>query len=122
VATDEKVGIAETTTRQQRTLDNYTKRSGNSRDNRCGCLEESEHEKELLRLLVKGDRGIEAGQDYDLNTVLAEANAITISFCNRSERILRRLEKFPESGRTTLNFQSYPTGRLSYRRIGFFIK
>ena len=39
------------------------------------AYEESEHEKELLRLLVKGDREIELGEGYDLNTVLAEADA-----------------------------------------------
>ena len=37
------------------------------------AYEESEHEKELLRLL---DREIETGQGYDLDTVLAEADAL----------------------------------------------
>jgi len=40
------------------------------------AYEKSEQEKELLRLLVKGDREIETGQGYDLDTVLAEADAI----------------------------------------------
>jgi len=40
------------------------------------AYEESEHEKELLRLLVRGDREIENGQGYDLDTVLAEADAL----------------------------------------------
>ncbi|MCD4718059.1 MAG: type II toxin-antitoxin system Phd/YefM family antitoxin [Desulfobacterales bacterium] len=40
------------------------------------AYEESEHEKELLRLLVRGDREIEIGQGYDLDTVLAEADAL----------------------------------------------
>jgi prevent-host-death family protein len=40
------------------------------------AYEKSEHEKELLRILAKGDREIELGEGYDLNTVLAEADAI----------------------------------------------
>ena len=40
------------------------------------AYEESEHEKELLRLLAKGDREIELDEGYDLNTVLAEADAL----------------------------------------------
>ena len=40
------------------------------------AYEESEHEKELLRLLAKGDREIELGEGYDLNTVLAEADVL----------------------------------------------
>ena len=40
------------------------------------AYEESEHEKELLRLLVRGYREIETGQGYDLDTVLAEADAL----------------------------------------------
>jgi len=39
------------------------------------AYEDSEHEKELLRILAKGDREIEAGKGYDLDTVLAEADA-----------------------------------------------
>jgi hypothetical protein len=38
--------------------------------------EEMEHEKELLRLLARGEREIETGQGYDLDTVLAEADAL----------------------------------------------
>jgi prevent-host-death family protein len=40
------------------------------------AYEKSEHEKELLMLLAKGDREVELGEGYDLNTVLAEADAI----------------------------------------------
>jgi prevent-host-death family protein len=40
------------------------------------AYEKSEHEKEILRILAKGDREIELGEGYDLNTVLAEADAI----------------------------------------------
>jgi len=40
------------------------------------AYEKSEHEKELLRLLAKGDREIEIGEGYDLDTVLAEADAL----------------------------------------------
>jgi prevent-host-death family protein len=38
--------------------------------------EKSEHEKELLRLLVNGDREIETCEGYDLDSVLAEADAL----------------------------------------------
>lgn len=40
------------------------------------AYEKSEHEKELLRLLAKGDREIELGEGYDPETVLAEADAL----------------------------------------------
>ncbi len=40
------------------------------------AYEKSEHEKELLRLLAKGDREIEIGEGYDLDTVLAEADLL----------------------------------------------
>ena len=40
------------------------------------AYEESEHEKELLRLLAKGEKEIEIGQGYDLDTVLAEADVL----------------------------------------------
>lgn len=40
------------------------------------AYEKSEHEKELLRLLAKGAREIEIGEGYDLDTVLAEADAL----------------------------------------------
>lgn len=43
------------------------------------AYEESEQEKELLRLLVKGDKEIEMGDGYDLNTVLADADAILVA-------------------------------------------
>ena len=39
------------------------------------AYEKSEHEKELLHLLARGDREIETGEGYDLDTVLAEADA-----------------------------------------------
>ncbi|MBM4287897.1 MAG: type II toxin-antitoxin system Phd/YefM family antitoxin [Deltaproteobacteria bacterium] len=38
--------------------------------------EAAEHDKELLRLLVRGEREIEAGEGHDLETVLAEADAL----------------------------------------------
>ena len=40
------------------------------------AYEKSEHEKEILRLLAKGDREIEIGESYDLDSVLAEADLI----------------------------------------------
>ena len=40
------------------------------------AYEQSEHEKELLRLLAKGDREIELGEGYGLDTVFAEADAL----------------------------------------------
>ena len=40
------------------------------------AYEKSEHDKEILRLLAKGDREIEIGEGYDINTVLAEADLI----------------------------------------------
>jgi prevent-host-death family protein len=40
------------------------------------AYEKLEHEKELLRLLAKGDREIEAGRGYDLDSVLAEADSL----------------------------------------------
>jgi prevent-host-death family protein len=40
------------------------------------AYEKSEYEKELLRLLAKGEREIEIGEGYDLDTVLAEADAL----------------------------------------------
>jgi prevent-host-death family protein len=40
------------------------------------AYEESEHEKELLRLLARGDREIEAGQGDDLDALLAEADIL----------------------------------------------
>jgi prevent-host-death family protein len=39
-------------------------------------FEQSEHDKELLRLLAKGEREIEIGEGYDLETVFAEADLI----------------------------------------------
>jgi prevent-host-death family protein len=40
------------------------------------AYEKSEHDKELLHLLAKGDREIETGEGYDLDTVLAEADLL----------------------------------------------
>ena len=40
------------------------------------AYEKSEHEKELLRLLAKGEREIEIGKGYDLDDVLAEADSL----------------------------------------------
>jgi len=39
-------------------------------------FEQSEHDKEVLRLLAKGEREIEIGKGYDLEAVLAEADLI----------------------------------------------
>ena len=38
--------------------------------------EAAERDKELLRLLARGEKEIEAGEGYDLETVLAEADAL----------------------------------------------
>jgi prevent-host-death family protein len=40
------------------------------------AYEHSQHELELLRLLARGEREIEAGKGYDLEAVLAEADAL----------------------------------------------
>ncbi len=40
------------------------------------AFEQSEHDKELLCLLAKGEREIEMGEGYDLDAVLAEADLI----------------------------------------------
>ena len=40
------------------------------------AYEKFEHEKELLRLLAMGDREVELGEGYDLDTVLAEADTL----------------------------------------------
>jgi prevent-host-death family protein len=40
------------------------------------AYEKSENEKELLHLLAKGDREIEMGEGYDLDTVLTEADSL----------------------------------------------
>ena len=40
------------------------------------AYEKSEHEKELLRLLAKGEMEIEIGEGYDLDDVLAEADSL----------------------------------------------
>jgi prevent-host-death family protein len=40
------------------------------------AYEKLEHEQEILRLLAKGDREIEAGKGYDLDSVLAEADSL----------------------------------------------
>ena len=40
------------------------------------AYERFEHEKELLRLLAKGDREIELGEGYDLDTVFSDADAL----------------------------------------------
>jgi prevent-host-death family protein len=36
----------------------------------------AEHERDLLRLLAKGDREIAAGKGYDLDSVLADADEL----------------------------------------------
>ncbi|MDP2862644.1 MAG: type II toxin-antitoxin system Phd/YefM family antitoxin [Desulfobacterales bacterium] len=40
------------------------------------AYEKSEHDKEILHLLAKGDREIETGDGYDIDTVLAEADLL----------------------------------------------
>jgi len=40
------------------------------------AYEKSEHDKELLRLLAKGDRETETGEGYDLDAVLADADLL----------------------------------------------
>jgi prevent-host-death family protein len=40
------------------------------------AYERSERDRELLRLLAKGEKEIEAGQGYDLDSVIAEADAL----------------------------------------------
>jgi prevent-host-death family protein len=40
------------------------------------AYERSERDRELLRLLAKGEKEIEAGEGYDLDSVLAEADAL----------------------------------------------
>jgi prevent-host-death family protein len=40
------------------------------------AYEKSEHDKEILRLLAKGEKEIEIGEGYDIDTVLAEADSI----------------------------------------------
>jgi prevent-host-death family protein len=40
------------------------------------AYEHSQHELELLRLLARGEKEIEAGKGYDLDVVLAEADSL----------------------------------------------
>ncbi len=40
------------------------------------AYEHSEHQLELLRLLARGEKEIEAGKGYDLEVVLAEADSL----------------------------------------------
>jgi prevent-host-death family protein len=40
------------------------------------AFEQSERERELLRLLAKGEKEIVAGEGHDLDSVLAEADAL----------------------------------------------
>jgi len=40
------------------------------------AYEKSEHDKELLRLLAKGDRETETGEGYEFDAVLAEADLL----------------------------------------------
>jgi len=40
------------------------------------AYEKSEHDKELLRLLAKGDRETETGDGYDLDALLADADLL----------------------------------------------
>jgi prevent-host-death family protein len=40
------------------------------------AYEHSQHELEILRLLARGEKEIEAGRGYDLDAVLAEADTL----------------------------------------------
>lgn len=40
------------------------------------AYERSEYEKQILRLLARGEKEIAAGEGYDLESVLAEADAL----------------------------------------------
>lgn len=40
------------------------------------AYEKSEHDRQLLRLLARGDKEIAVGKGYDLESVLAEADAL----------------------------------------------
>ena len=40
------------------------------------AYEHSQHELELLRLIARGEKEIEAGKGYDLDAVLAEADSL----------------------------------------------
>ncbi|OQX08615.1 MAG: prevent-host-death family protein [Desulfobulbaceae bacterium A2] len=40
------------------------------------AYEKSEHDKDILRLLAKGEREIDIGEEYDLDTVLAAADVL----------------------------------------------
>ena len=40
------------------------------------AYEPSQHELEILRLLARGEKEIEAGKGYDLDAVLAEADSL----------------------------------------------
>ena len=40
------------------------------------AFEKAEHDRHLLRLLARGDNEIAAGKGYDLESVLAEADAL----------------------------------------------
>lgn len=41
-----------------------------------GAYEKAEHDRQLLRLLARGDKEIVAGKGYDLETVMAEADEL----------------------------------------------
>ncbi len=40
------------------------------------AFEQAEHERQLLRLLARGEREIAAGRGYDLEAILREADAL----------------------------------------------
>lgn len=40
------------------------------------AFEQSERDRELLRLLAKGEKEMEAGEGHDLDSILAEADAL----------------------------------------------
>jgi hypothetical protein len=59
---------------------------------RVEAYEESKQEKELLRLLLKGEKEIDEGEGCDLNTVLSDADAI-LGMKTRGEKTLPFLTK-----------------------------
>jgi prevent-host-death family protein len=40
------------------------------------AYERVEHDRQILRLLARGEKGIAAGKEFDLDAVLAEADAL----------------------------------------------
>jgi len=42
----------------------------------AAAYERVEHDRQILRLLARGEKGIAAGKGFDLDAVLAEADAL----------------------------------------------